>query len=92
MKADALMSRPEDHREGGDERFTNMEWVVLKPQNLPRELLLLTDSPPVTSCSSISDLITAAYKNNPLPCEIFESIQANCSAEDITIAEYVEQD
>jgi len=45
-KADALTRRPGDLPEGGDERLKNMAQVVLKPQNLPKELRLLADSPP----------------------------------------------
>jgi len=55
-KADALMRRPGDLPEGRDERLTNMEQVVLKPQNLPEQLRLLADSPPAQGRHSISDL------------------------------------
>ena len=40
-KPDALTRRSEDLPEGGDERLQHMEQTVLKPKNLPQELLSL---------------------------------------------------
>lgn len=37
--ADALMGRPGDLPEEGDERLKNIEQVVLKPEKLPEQLL-----------------------------------------------------
>jgi hypothetical protein len=42
-KADALMRRPGDLPEGGDERLKTMEQVVLKPENLPEQLRILAN-------------------------------------------------
>jgi len=91
-KADALTRRPGDLPEGGDERLRNMEQVVLKPQNLPKELRLLADSPPTQGHPSISDLMSDAYKTDPLPGKILEAIRTNGSLKDITVAECAEQD
>jgi len=91
-KADALTRRPGDLPEGGDERLKNMEKVVLKLQNLPRELRFLADSPPTQGHPSIPDLMTEAYETDPLPGKILEAIRTNGSLKDITIAECTEQD
>ena len=38
-KPDSLTRRSEDLPKGGDERLQHMEQTVLKPKNLPKELL-----------------------------------------------------
>ena len=91
-KADALTRRPGDLPEGGDERLKNMEQVVLKPQNLPKELCLLADSLPAQGCRSISDLMSDVYKTDPLPGKILEAIRTNGSLKDITVAVCTKQD
>ena len=89
-KADALTRRPGDLPEGGDERLKNMEQVVLKPQNLPKELRLLADSPPAQGHSSILNLMMEASETDPLPGRILEAIRANGSSKDITVTECTE--
>jgi len=77
----------ETSQRGGDERLNNMEQVVLKLQNLPRELRLLVGSPPTQGRPSISDLMTEAHETDPLPGKILEAIRTDGSLKDITIAE-----
>jgi hypothetical protein len=89
-KADALTSRPGDLPEGRDERLKNMGQVVLKLQNIPKELLLLADSPPAQGRPSISDLMSDAYKTDPLPGKILEAIHTNRSLKEITVADCTE--
>jgi len=91
-KADALTRRPGDLPEGVDERLENMEQVVLKPQNLPEQLRLLADSPPVQGRPSISDLMTEAYQTDPLPGKILEAIRTNSGLQEITVAECTEKE
>jgi len=91
-KADAWTRRPEDLPERGDERLKSMEQVVLKPQNLPKELRLLVDSPPAQGHPSISDLMFGVYETDPLRGSILEAIRTNGSPRDVTIAECAEQD
>jgi hypothetical protein len=38
-----LIRRPGDLPEGGDERLKSMEQVVLKPENLPKQLQILAN-------------------------------------------------
>ena len=64
-KADALTKRPGDLPEGGNDRLHNMEHVLLKPQNLPKQLCLLADSPPARGRPSISNLMTEDYETDP---------------------------
>jgi hypothetical protein len=42
-KADPLTRRPGDLPEGGDERLKTMKQVVLKPDNLPEQLQILSN-------------------------------------------------
>ena len=88
-KADALTRRPGDLPERGDERLNDMEKVVLKPQNLPKQLRLLADSPPAQGCPSITDLMTEAYKTDPLPGKILEAIRTKNGLQQITIADCI---
>jgi hypothetical protein len=73
-KADALTRRPGDLPEGGDERLKSMEQVVLKPHNLLEELRISANDMPVQEVPLISDLLTQAYVDNPLPKKILEAI------------------
>jgi len=91
-KADALTRRPGDLPERGDERLKKIEQVVLKLQNLPRELCLLADSPPAQGGPSIADLMTDAYEPDPLSGKILEAIRTNGSLKEIMVAECTEQD
>jgi len=91
-KADALMRRPGDLPEGGDERLKDVEQVHLKPQNPPEQLCLLAESPPTQGRPSIPDFITKAYATDPLPGEIPEAIRTNGSLKVITLAEWTEHE
>jgi len=64
-----------------------MNQVVLKPQNLLRELRLLAVSLPIQGRPSISDLMTEAYATDPVPGKILETICTNGSLNDITVTE-----
>jgi len=90
--ADALIRRPGDLPETGDERLKNMEQVVRKLLNLPKEFRLFADSPPARGRPSISELMSDAYETDPLPGIILEAIHKNGGWNDITIAESAEQD
>ena len=90
--ADALTRRPGDLPEGGDERLKNMDQVVLNPQNLPEQLCLLADGPPIQGLPSVSNLMPKAYGSNPLPEKILEAIQMNSGIQEITIAEWIEDE
>jgi len=83
------MRRPGDLPEGWDERLENMEQVVLKPQNLPKQLRLLTDSPPAQGRPSISDLMTDACETDLLPEKIQEAIRPKKGLQESTIMECI---
>jgi len=91
-KADALTRRPGDLPEGGDERLKHTEQVVVKLQNLPRELRLLVDSPPALGRPSSPDLMTEAYETDPLSGKILEAIRMIGSLKEIRVAECTEQE
>jgi len=74
----------------GDERLNNMEQVVLKLQNLPKQLHMLVESPPAQGRPFISDLTTEASEADPLPGKILEAIQTKNRLQEITIAECIE--
>ena len=84
---DALTRRPGDLPEGGDERLTSMEQVVLKPQNLPEQLRLLADIPPAHGSPSVSDLLTKTYQTDPVAGKILEVIRMNSGLQEITVVE-----
>jgi len=86
-KADALTRRPGDLPKVRDERLKNMEQVVLKAQNVLKELCLMVNSPPAQGRPSISNLMTEGYEMDPLSGEISESIGSNSSLKEITIIE-----
>jgi len=67
-----------------------MEQVVLKPQNLPKQLGLLADSTPPQGHPSISDLITEAYETYPLSGRIMDAIQMKNELQEISIAECIQ--
>ena len=91
-KADALTRRPGDLPEGVDDRLENMEQAVLTLQNLPEQLCLLADSPPVMGRLTISDLMTEAYMTDPLPEKIMETIRMGSGLQEISIAECIKED
>jgi len=65
--------------------------VVLKPQNLPKQLRLLADSLPAQGCPSIPDLMTEAYQTDPLPGKILEAIRTNSGLQEITVTECTDE-
>jgi hypothetical protein len=67
-----------------------MEQVVLKSQNLLRELRLLADNPLAQGRPSIPDLMARAYDTDLLPGKILEAIRTNGSLKEITVAECTE--
>jgi hypothetical protein len=87
-----LTRRPGDLPEGGDERLKSMEQVVLKPHNLLEELRISANDMPVQEVPLISDLLTQAYVDNPLPKKILEAIWQGGSLKDITVAECTERE
>ena len=82
-----MTRRPGDLPEGGDEGLKNMKQMVLKPQNLPEQLRLLADFPPIQGRPSISDLMIKPYETDPLPGTILEPIRTTSGSQGITIAE-----
>jgi len=84
------MRRPGDLPEGGDKRLNNMEQVVLKPQNLPKQLRLLADSLPAQGHPSIFHLMTEAYEADLLPGKILEAIRTKSGLHEITIVKCIE--
>jgi len=69
-----------------------MEQVILKPQNLPRELRLLVDSPPSQGRLSIPDLMTEACQTDAVQGKMLETIRTNGSQKNDTVADCTEQD
>jgi hypothetical protein len=65
--ADASPTRAGDIPEWGNERLKNTEHVVLKPHNLPEQLCLLANGPPVQGCPFMSNIFSWAYKVDLLP-------------------------
>jgi hypothetical protein len=74
----------------GDERLKNMELVVLKPQNIPKQLHLPRDCPLMHGCPLISGLPDQAYETDLLTRKIFAAIRMNGSMKDITVPECTE--
>ena len=89
---DALTRRPGDLPKGGDERLKNMEQVVLKPHNLPKQLRISASEVPVQEPLSISDLVAQAYEDDLLPKKILKVMSQRDSLRDITVAECTEQE
>ena len=67
-----------------------MEQEDVKPQNLPKHLRSLLDSPPAQGIPSISKLITDPYETDPIPGKIPEAILTKNGLQEITISECVE--
>jgi hypothetical protein len=86
-----LTRRLGDLPDGGDERLKNMEQVVLKLQNVLKELCLLADGLHVQGGPFIADLMTEAYETDLLPAKILETIPMNGSLKEIMVAERTEQ-
>ena len=90
--ADALMRRPGDLPEGGDERLKNIERVILKPHNLPEQLRIEANGSPGQEASSVSDLSAQAYMDNPLCNMILKAIRQGDCLKEITVGECMEQE
>ena len=86
-----MSRRQGDLPEGGDERLKNMEQVVLKPQNLQKQLRSFADSLPVQGHPSVSDPMTKPYDIDPLPGKIFEAIQTKSALQGIMAAQCTEK-
>jgi len=65
--------------------------VVLKLQILPEQLELLADGSPTQNRPSMSDDFNPANETDPLPEKIFIAIRTNGSLNEITVAEFIEQ-
>jgi len=91
-KVDALTRRSGDFPEGGDERLSNMEQVVLKPHNLPGQWRILANGLSVQDHPSIVDLFDLEYEDDQLPNKILKAIREKDSFKEITVAECTEQD
>jgi hypothetical protein len=86
------MRRPGDLSEVGDERFNNMEQVVLKPLNLPEQLRISANDLSINEHPSILDLLNQAHPVDSLPGKIVMAIWEWGRLKEITLAEYTEQD
>jgi len=91
-KGDALIKRPGDLPEGGDERLKNMEQEFLKPNNLLERLRILANDMPEQEVPSTADIFAQAYMDDPLPNKVLYAISQRDSLKDITIAEYTEHE
>jgi hypothetical protein len=91
-KADALTNRPGDLPQGGDESLKNMEQVVLKPHNLPEQLMISANGIVGQEAALISDLFVQAYMEDQLPSQILNAIRQRDSSKEITVAECTKQD
>jgi len=89
-KADALTRRPGDLPEGGDERLKTMEQVVLKPQNLPEQLRILTND--MTKVRSIQQQLREASEQHGLVGRILDAVRQGTSMRVITVADCSERD
>ena len=67
-----------------------MEEVVLKLQNLPKQLCLLVSIPPAAGCHSMSNHTTTAYLTDPPPGKIPEVVCISNSLNGIIVAECME--
>ena len=74
-KPDALTRRSGDlPQEEGDERITERQKAVLKPQNLPNELRLLADIPPPVGRTPLESLLVEAYETDPFPQSVLDDL------------------
>jgi len=74
-KPDALTRRSGDlPQEEGDERITERQKAVLKPQNLPDELRLLADIPPPVGRPPLESLLVEAYEADPFPQSVLDDL------------------
>lgn len=77
---------------GGEEKWKNMEHMVLQSQNLPGQFHLLVAIPPVLGHLFITNLLEQALQADALIDKIHETILTNGSLQEITVAEGVEQE
>jgi len=90
-KADSVTQRPENEPEGGDKWLNNMELVSLKLQNLPEQLHLLVDSPPIQGCHTVPDIIVKVQCTITFPDTVIPTIQEADNVQDITVFKPTEQ-
>jgi hypothetical protein len=88
-KPDALTRRPGDLPEGGDERLKSMEQVVLKPENLPKQLRILANK---MRGQTIQQQLEEALEEDELVVRILEALKKGESVQEITIEECSEKD
>lgn len=85
-KADAFTRRPGDLPEGGDERLESMEHVLLKPEDLPAQLRILTNN--MVQVLPFEE----AYKTDSFSSRILEVLRHGGTTKEITISEFTELD
>jgi hypothetical protein len=91
-KVDELTMRPGDLPEGGDRGLKNMEQVILKQQNLLKQLRISANDLPVQVWPSVSKLFDQAYQVDAVLNMIFRAIQRDDSLMDIMVTECLERD
>jgi hypothetical protein len=87
--ADALIRRPGNLPEGGDERLKSMEQMVLKPENLPKQLQILATE---MGERMIQQQLEEARRKDQLAMNILEALRRRESVREITIEECSEKD
>lgn len=71
-KLDALTRRTGDLPKEGDDRLLANQQALLKPQNLPKELILSAIDPTIVLRPRLATLITGAYQVDPAPNKILQ--------------------
>jgi hypothetical protein len=71
-KADALIRSPGNLPDGGDERLKSMEQMVLKPENLPKQLHIL---PTEMGEHMIQQQLEEALRKDQLAMNILEALR-----------------
>jgi hypothetical protein len=86
---DALTRRPADLPEGGDERLKSMEQVVLKPENLSKQLPIFATA---MGEQTIQQQLEEALEKDELAMNIMKALRKRESVREITIEECSEED
>jgi hypothetical protein len=89
-KADALPRRPGDLPEGGDERLKSMKQVILKPENLPKQLQILENE--MEAKRTIQQPLKEPSERDELVGEILGAVREGRSVREITIEECSAED
>jgi hypothetical protein len=86
-----LTRRPGDQPAGGDERLKSMEQVVLKPENVPKQLRILANEMNVEE-RTIQQHWEDALGKDKLVMKILKALEKGESVREITIGECLEED